>query len=234
MTKYIILAISLVLISCTEKTDKEQLISLKEKLHSIKSCNYDLVYHKERLGSDRSVHYSQYEVIHCEITDSIFGYKWSKLKNDAPMFYDGLNIVQLYPEQKEAWCDTIRYVPCPLPHSPGIIQIKSLVNYSLENFKDSHVEVVNSNDTILFKFRFDNLSIGFSSLTPFKYESDEDTTFCNLYLNKVLEPLRFEHKQKNQFASYKFDNFEQLDTENRAFNALETIPHDFKRKPIYN
>jgi len=234
MKNFVVLIIALGLLSCTKKTEKEQLISLRTELESIKSCNYDLAYHKERLNSDRVENYSQHEIIHCEIPDSIFGYKWSKLAKYGPMHYDGLNIVQLFPEQKKAWCDTIKYVSCPLPISPGIIQIKSLINYSIENFNDCHIEVVERNDTILFKFRYNNLKINFHSMTPFENKADGDTTFCALYLNKNLEPLRLEHKQNHQFVSNTFENFEKINAENKDFNALENIPIDFKRKPIYN
>ncbi len=233
MKNFIILIIAFGLLSCAKKTDKELLISLRAQLESIKSCNYDLVHHMERLNSDRVENYGQHEVIHCEIADSIFGYKWSKLGEYGSMYYDGLNIVQLFPEQKEAWCDTIKYISCPMPISPGIIQVKSLINYSVENINHTPFEVVHIGDTILFKFRFDNLSIGFMSLTPFHNESN-DTTVCELYVSKNLELLRFEHKTKNQIVSNSFINFKKIDQENKDFNALEKIPTDFKRKPIYN
>jgi len=233
MKNFIILIIALGLLSCAKKTDKELLTSLRTQLESIKSCNYDLVYHMERLNSDRVENNTQHEIVHCEIPDSIFGYKWSHLGEYGPMHYDGLNIVQLFPEQKEAWCDTFQYVTCPMPVSPAIIQVKSLINYSIKNINDTRIEVAHLNDTILLKFRFDNLSIGFLSLTP-SYNESNDTTICNLYVNKNLEIIRFEHKQKHQIVSNTFNNFKKIDQENKDFNALVNIPIDFKRIPIYN
>ena len=234
MKPFYTLIISLVVLSCASRTNKERLLLLKSELESIKSYSYDLDYRMERLNSDRQVNRSEREIIHCEINDSIFGYKWSKLSENSPMYYDGVNIVQLYPELKEAWCDTIRYVECPMPLSPGIIHVKSLINYSVENFHEIHFEIGSNNDTIEYKFRFDNLNIGFNNMTPFAFKSQGDTTFCNLYLTKNLQPLRYEHKHKHQITSFTFSNFVKIDKENKGFNALETIPIDFKRTPIYN